>query len=156
MTLRCVTANQGLPSLQKRAAQTFDKEQQLAALYAEQDQVKDRLAQQTAPVTPAAATRPTETGAARAARKGIELPPVTPVNPAFMTDEVRDIIERSTIEGGALTLPEELPRKVYERVNRAIESAGGRWDKSSKTHLFAADPSVALGLAEAPGRRVTE
>ena len=41
------------------------------------------------------------------------------------------------------------------KVNKALESAGGRWDRSTKTHLFAGDPSVALGLKEAPAAKTS-
>ncbi len=140
-----------LPGLQFKASQVFVKSEELAALQTEMDEVTQRLAANAAP-RPVPVDTPTQA----AAKKGIELPAVTPVNERFMTPEVRDIIGRSTIEGAALTLPEALDRKAYERVNKALESAGGRWDRSTKTHLFAADPSAALGLAAAPAPATPE
>ena len=32
--------------------------------------------------------------------------------------------------------PEKLDRKAYEKVNRVLELAGGKWNRSAKAHLF--------------------
>lgn len=66
-----------------------------------------------------------------------------------LTPEVAEIISKSTIEGNALKLPPvRLERKMYEAVNKAITTAGGKW-KGGKTqaHVFDSDPREALGLA---------
>lgn len=65
---------------------------------------------------------------------------------AKLTPEVRDILERSTIEGTTLKLPpEQLERKQYEAVNKALVNAGGKWTKG-KGHVFSGDPREKLGL----------
>lgn len=63
-------------------------------------------------------------------------------------DEVRDVLERSTITATSLTLPnEQLERPLYERVNKVLVAAGGKWNKKARAHLFPRDPRQALGLA---------
>jgi hypothetical protein len=57
-----------------------------------------------------------------------------------ISDEVRDVLARSTITATSVKLPDgQLERKLYEAVNKALEGAGGRWDRKSKTHLFDRD-----------------
>jgi hypothetical protein len=139
-----------IPQLERASEQTFERHDEFEALVAEQQRVQEQLAQAAAAANPTPTPAPTPTR-----RKPADLPPVTPANPKFMTPEVRAILARSTIEDDALTLPEALNRKLYERVNKALESAGGRWDRASGTHLFASDPRAALGLApEAPAKLV--
>ena len=66
--------------------------------------------------------------------------------------EVLDILSRSTITIDRLVLPpEQLDRALYEKVNKAILAAGGKWDKKAKAHLFDRDPREALGLAVETG-----
>lgn len=38
----------------------------------------------------------------------------------------------------------QLPRKLYESVNEALERLGGRWDRRTRGHVFQEDPSEAL------------
>lgn len=40
--------------------------------------------------------------------------------------------------------PEKLDRKSYERVNRVLELAGGKWNRSAKAHLFEGTAEEAL------------
>ncbi len=63
-----------------------------------------------------------------------------------LDNDVRTVLERSTITGNLLVLPEgQLDRKLYERVNKALVLAGGKWTKG-KGHVFASDPRAKLGL----------
>lgn len=68
-----------------------------------------------------------------------------------LTPELIDVIDRSTIEGNALFLPGTLDRKIYQKVNVAIEAAGGKWNRKAKAHLFDVPPREALGLVVAAG-----
>jgi hypothetical protein len=34
----------------------------------------------------------------------------------------------------------QLDRKLYEKVNKAIEAMGGKWNRSAKAHVFKSDP----------------
>lgn len=70
-----------------------------------------------------------------------------------LSDEVRDVLARSTITATSVALPPEtLERKLYEAVNKALEGAGGKWDRKSKTHVFTRDPRETLGLAVETGQ----
>lgn len=65
-----------------------------------------------------------------------------------LTDEVRAVLERATVDGNILYLPEgQLDRKLYEAVNKALANAGGKW-KTRVGHVFptAAAPKLAAML----------
>lgn len=58
-----------------------------------------------------------------------------------IANETREILERCSIDGNKLYLPpEQLDRKLYLQVNKALEAMGGKWDRKSKCHIF--DESV--------------
>lgn len=72
-----------------------------------------------------------------------------------ISDAVRGVLARSTITADRVVLPpEQLDRKLYTDVNKALEGAGGKWDRKAKAHLFERDPREALGLAVATGEAV--
>lgn len=51
--------------------------------------------------------------------------------------EVIEIIEQGRIESDKYYLPNiQLNRKLYLKVNKVLECAGGRWNRKSKAHLF--------------------
>lgn len=52
------------------------------------------------------------------------------------TPEILDVIARSEITEDGLTLTGELDRKQYEDVNRFLATAGAKWNKSKKRHVF--------------------
>jgi len=67
---------------------------------------------------------------------------------AVLTDEVKDVLRRATVDGNVLFLPEgQLDRKLYEAVNKALTNAGGKW-KTRVGHVFptAAAPKLAAML----------
>ena len=63
-----------------------------------------------------------------------------------ISNEVLDILSKSTITETSLVLPSDLDRKLYQSVNKIIELAGGKWNRSAKCHLFKSDPREVLGL----------
>jgi len=70
-----------------------------------------------------------------------------------ISDAVRDVLSRSTITADRVVLPPgQLDRKLYEQVNKALEGAGGKWNRSAKAHVFDRDPREALGLAIETGK----
>ena len=75
-------------------------------------------------------------------------------SPTFkISDAVRDVLARSTITATSVKLPDEqLERKLYEAVNKALEGAGGKWNRSKKVHVFERDPRELLGLAVETGK----
>ena len=65
-----------------------------------------------------------------------------------IADDVMEVLKRSTITETSLQLPnEQLERSLYSRVNKIIEAAGGKWNKTAKAHVFPSDPREALGMA---------
>lgn len=74
-----------------------------------------------------------------------------------LCDEVTEILQRSEIGENLLVLPpEQLDRKLYERVAKAIAAAGGKWNRSKRGFLFSSDPRQKLGLALESGTVVDE
>jgi predicted RNA methylase len=68
-----------------------------------------------------------------------------------LTDDVRHVLERSTITETSVQLPpEQLPN--YKAVNAVLEAAGGKWNKKARCHIFPSDPREALGLALQTGQ----
>ncbi len=64
-----------------------------------------------------------------------------------LSDEVRAVLEASTITENSVHLPPNLERGLYEAVNKALTAAGGKWNRNAQAHLFQGDPRVKLGLA---------
>lgn len=71
-------------------------------------------------------------------------------------DDVLAVLSRATTSGNALTLTGQLDRKLYERTNKALEAAGGKWDRKAKAHIFPAEAAerveqmLATGQVEVP------
>lgn len=63
-----------------------------------------------------------------------------------LDDKTRDVLMRSKIEGCNLTLPGQLPREDYMRVAKAIEAAGGKWNKKAACHVFPHDVRETLNI----------
>lgn len=73
-----------------------------------------------------------------------------------LTPEIVTVIENSRIDANMLTLPAQLDRKLYLKVNTALEAAGGKWNKAKKCHVFDGPPRERLGLVVAAGIVVDE
>lgn len=71
-----------------------------------------------------------------------------------ISDDVRDVLARSTITATSVKLPEQLDRKLYDAVNKALSGAGGKWNKKAGAHIFDRDPREALGMAIETGEAV--
>jgi predicted RNA methylase len=54
-------------------------------------------------------------------------------------DEVLAVLSRAETNGPQLLLKGQLDRNLYVRTNKALEAAGGKWDKKAKVHVFDAD-----------------
>lgn len=51
-------------------------------------------------------------------------------------DDVLAVLSRAETNGNALVLTGQLDRKMYERTNKVLEAAGGKWDRKAKAHIF--------------------
>lgn len=60
-------------------------------------------------------------------------------------NEVMVVLGRAETAGNALTLTGQLDRNLYTKTNKVLEAAGGKWDRKSKTHIFADDASDRIG-----------
>lgn len=58
-----------------------------------------------------------------------------------INDPTRDILIRAIIDGNKLMLPEQLDRATYQRINKVLVAAGGKWDRKARAHVFARPPS---------------
>lgn len=59
-------------------------------------------------------------------------------------NEVLTVLSRAATEGNALTLVGQLDRRIYERTNKVLEAAGGKWNRKAKAHLFDGDAADAI------------
>lgn len=74
-----------------------------------------------------------------------------------LSPEVAEILGRSTITDTLLVLPPgQLERKLYEKVAKVIQLAGGKWTRAKAGFLFPSDPRAKLGLALKEGAIVDE
>ena len=51
-------------------------------------------------------------------------------------DDVLAILSRADTNGKSLVLVGQLDRKMYERTNKVLEAAGGKWSRRDKAHIF--------------------
>jgi hypothetical protein len=58
-----------------------------------------------------------------------------------------DLLGSCRVEGNTLYLPDrQLDRTLYTKVNKCLESIGGKWDKKAKGHVFDSDPTELLNV----------
>lgn len=51
-------------------------------------------------------------------------------------NDVLAVLSVAETSGNALTLIGQLDRKMYERTNKVLEAAGGKWNRKAKAHIF--------------------
>lgn len=54
----------------------------------------------------------------------------------LVSDDVLAVLSRAVATANALVLPEQLDRNLYARTNKALEAAGGKWNRKARAHLF--------------------
>jgi len=57
-------------------------------------------------------------------------------------DDVLAVLSRAETKGNLLVLVGQLDRKMYERTNKVLEAAGGKWNRKEKAHLFDDDAAT--------------
>lgn len=68
-----------------------------------------------------------------------------------LADDVLAILSNGTIDGNVVRLPKQLDRPTYMRVNKALTSVGGKWNRKVGGHVFNFDPHELIGDAVATG-----
>jgi N12 class adenine-specific DNA methylase len=116
---------------------TFSRAGELATLEQELIDLDARIAEKATPTPPPGGD---------SQQADLTLPPMSPVDPKLMTDAVRDVLEQGWVMTDRVFLPDDLDRKLYQQVNKALESAGGVWNRKAKAHLFSGDPRPFLGV----------
>ncbi len=72
-----------------------------------------------------------------------------------ISDDVLDVLARGTCNGNLFTLPAgQLDRKLYARVNAALEALGGQWNRRAKAHVFATPCTPLIGSAVETGQYI--
>lgn len=74
-----------------------------------------------------------------------------------ISDEVRDVLERSRTEGPVLILPDgQLDRALYVDVDRVLKALGGKWERRLGGHVFPRAFDGLLAEALESGRAVDQ
>jgi predicted RNA methylase len=74
-----------------------------------------------------------------------------------ITPEVRAVLERSTVDGNVVRLPEgQLARPLYEAVDKVLKALGGKWNRGKGGHVFERGIEGQLADALASGRAVDQ
>lgn len=58
--------------------------------------------------------------------------------------DVIAVLQRARCDGRSLVLTGQLDRRLYERVNKVLEAAGGKWSRKAKAHLFDLEADEAI------------
>lgn len=61
-----------------------------------------------------------------------------------VASDVLAVLSAAQIQGSSLTLTGQLDRKLYERTNKVLEAAGGKWNRKAKAHVFTEDPAAVI------------
>jgi hypothetical protein len=69
---------------------------------------------------------------------------------------VLDVLESAITDGNALRITRQLDRTTYIQVNRALEAAGGRWNRREQAHLFPGDAALIVARLRAEQSVVPE
>lgn len=73
-----------------------------------------------------------------------------------LSEDVLAVVSQAQTDGNKLVLVGQLDRKLYQAVNKALEAAGGKWNRKEKAHVFDTDASdrvdqmVLTGEVEVP------
>lgn len=72
-------------------------------------------------------------------------------------DDVCNILANMTFDGQVAVINSgQLERKTYLRVNKVLESLGGKWNRKAKGHVFEGNPQELIGDAVATGEYVNQ
>lgn len=61
-----------------------------------------------------------------------------------IADDVLTELSAAAIDGNQLFLTDRMDRSLYQRVNKVIEAAGGKWNRKAKCHVFDSDAATRI------------
>lgn len=61
-----------------------------------------------------------------------------------IANDVLNVLDQAETEGNSLRLTGQLDRKLYERTNKVLEAAGGKWNRKARAHIFGGDARDAM------------
>jgi hypothetical protein len=70
--------------------------------------------------------------------------------------DVMDVLTAAETDGNGLRLTGQLDPKLYKRVNKALEAAGGKWHRGKQAHLFTDDAAGILAALTGTGTVLTD
>lgn len=74
-----------------------------------------------------------------------------------ISDDVLDVLRRSTLDSAGLKLPEQLDRALYTKVAKVLEANGAKWNRSAKRHTFTSAEALSkISAAVEGGKYVDE
>ncbi|ELP70543.1 hypothetical protein STRTUCAR8_03701 [Streptomyces turgidiscabies Car8] len=73
-----------------------------------------------------------------------------------MDSDVLKVIRSTTVDGLTLRLQGTLDRKLYDRVNLALQAVGGTWNRYQRAHIFPFTAADALAGLLATGEVITD
>lgn len=59
-------------------------------------------------------------------------------------NEVLAVLSNAKTDGNSLTLVGQLERRLYERTNKVLEAAGGKWNRKARAHIFEIEAEEAM------------
>jgi predicted RNA methylase len=65
--------------------------------------------------------------------------------------DVLDVLQKCTITENTVVLPGQMDRKLYMKVDKVLNAAGGKWNRKVGAHVFSQDPRAALELGMETG-----
>ncbi|MFI1100285.1 class I SAM-dependent methyltransferase [Streptomyces melanogenes] len=70
--------------------------------------------------------------------------------------DVLDVLRTARTNGTALQLPGALDRKLYQRVDLALNAVGGKWNRYQRAHIFSIEAADAIAGLLATGEVTTD
>lgn len=82
-------------------------------------------------------------------------PAPRPQRSTTIAPEVLAVLASAEADGNAVRITARLDRNAYVQVNKILEAAGGKWNRSAKAHLFPSGAAAVLAALMADGSVVT-
>lgn len=70
----------------------------------------------------------------------------------IVTSDLRALLDTGEVDGCRVRFPQPLARTTYERLDRVLVAAGGRWNRRDNAHVFGGVASVIISRLVATGK----